>query len=53
MARRKEELELSLIDNFTRGLKSIDRGVNGLGASILKINAAGELAANRCGHWRG
>ena len=45
MARRKEELELSLIDNVTRGMAAIEKGVTGLGASILKINAAAELAA--------
>lgn len=43
MAKRKTELELSLIDNVTRGLRNIEKGVSGLGATLAKANQALEL----------
>jgi TP901 family phage tail tape measure protein len=45
MARRTEEIRLSLIDGVTKGLANIGKGVNGVGAQLVKLNAAAQLAA--------
>lgn len=43
MAKQKTELDFSLVDNVSRGLKGIQEGVSGLGASITKVNQAAAL----------
>ena len=45
MATREEAVRFSLIDNVTKGLIKIQDSVTGVGASLVKLNAAAQLAA--------
>lgn len=49
MAKQDVELQFKLIDGVSKGLASIQQGVNGLGASLVKINAAAELTGKAFG----
>ena len=49
MAKQDVELKFSLIDGVSRGLAEIQKGVSGLGASLVKINAAAELTGKAFG----
>ena len=49
MARQDVELKFSLIDGVSRNLGEIQKGVTGLGASLVKINAAAELTGKAFG----
>lgn len=45
MAQREEAIRLSLIDNVTKQLTAIGQSVSGVGAQLVKLNAAAQLAA--------
>ena len=49
MAKQDVELKFSLIDGVSRSLAAIQQGVSGLGASLVKINAAAELTGKAFG----
>ena len=49
MAKQDVELKFSLIDGVSRGLAQIQQGVSGLGASLVKVNAAAELTGRAFG----
>ena len=49
MAKQDVELQFKLIDGVSRGLAEIQKGVSGLGASLVKINAAAELTGKAFG----
>ncbi len=49
MAKQDVELKFSLIDGVSRSLGEIQKGVSGLGASLVKINAAAELTGKAFG----
>ena len=49
MAKQDVELKFSLIDGVTRSLTSIQKGVTGLGASIISVNQAAELTGKAFG----
>lgn len=49
MAKQDVELKFSLIDGVSRSLGEIQKGVTGLGASMVKINAAAELTGKAFG----
>ena len=43
MAKQDVELQFRLIDGVTKSLTQIQKGVTGLGASIISVNQAAEL----------
>jgi TP901 family phage tail tape measure protein len=45
MATREEAIRLSLIDNVTKQLAAIGQSISGVGAQLVKLNAAAQLAA--------
>jgi len=49
VAKQDVELKFSLIDGVSRSLAAIQQGVSGLGASLVKINAAAELTGKAFG----
>lgn len=49
MAKIRTDLDFNLLDNVTRGLGRIEKGVSGLGASITKVNQAAELTGRAIG----
>lgn len=49
MARQDVELKFSLIDGVSRNLGEIQKGVTGLGASLVKINATADLTGKAFG----
>lgn len=49
MAKQDVELQFKLIDGVSRGLAEIQKGVSGLGASLVKINAAADLTGKAFG----
>jgi TP901 family phage tail tape measure protein len=49
VAKQDVELKFSLIDGVSRGLAQIQQGVSGLGASLVKVNAAAELTGRAFG----
>lgn len=49
MAKQDVELKFSLIDGVSRGLAQIQQGVSGLGASLVKVNAAADLTGKAFG----
>ncbi|MGK3946304.1 hypothetical protein ABK046_49120, partial [Streptomyces caeruleatus] len=44
MAKQDVELQFRLIDGVTKSLTAIQQGVSGLGASLVKLNSAADLA---------
>lgn len=49
MAKQDVELKFSLIDGVSRSLADIQKGVTGLGASLVKVNATADLTGKAFG----
>jgi TP901 family phage tail tape measure protein len=49
VAKQDVELQFKLIDGVSKGLASIQQGVTGLGASLVKVNQAAELTGKAFG----